>query len=71
MMNKIIVALLVTVLAFVVTVLVFNFRGVIVQDALINMFFMLITAELATMGGIKVTKTLNSKNKNDSNGAAG
>ena len=57
-MNKVIFALLLTALVFVVTVLVFNFRGVEVQDTLINMFFMMITAELATMGGIQITKKI-------------
>ena len=55
-MNKILLVVLVTGLLFVVTVLVYNFHDKQVQDSLINMFLGALTAELATMGGIKAFK---------------
>lgn len=65
-MNKIIVAMFFTVLAFIVTVLVYNYHSLQVQDSLINGFYVLMGAELTAMGGIKITKTVkNHKTKVD------
>lgn len=55
-MNKMLLILLFTIIAFVVTVLVYNALGLQVQDSLINMFLGAATAELVAMGGIKAFK---------------
>lgn len=63
MMDKILKILLVTILAFVITVLVYNALGLVVQDTLINMFLGACIAELAAMGGIKAFKIKHEKYK--------
>lgn len=55
-MIKIVWSLIVTLVAFTVTVLFFNYNGKQVQPELITGFIAAITGELATMGGIKVFK---------------
>lgn len=55
--DKILLVLLITILAFVITVLIFNAKGMFVQDSLIQLFLGLCATELATMGGIKMFKT--------------
>jgi len=57
-MNKIVIVIYLTVLAFILAVFVYDWTGRLVQDSLINMFFVLITGELATLGEIKITKTV-------------
>ena len=61
--DKILLILLVTILAFVVTVIVFNFNGLQVQDSLINMFLGICGGELVTMGGIQIFKKRREKNE--------
>ena len=56
--NKVIFAIFFTVIFFTITVLVYNWRGLQVQDSLINSFFVLITFELGALGSIKITKTI-------------
>lgn len=56
-MNKIIAVIIGTVLVFSAITLYFNYHGKQVQDTLITAFFTLFGAELATMGGIQITKT--------------
>ena len=55
-MTKILLVLLVTILAFVGTVLWYNFTGRLVQDSLIQWFGATCTGELVTMGGIQIFK---------------
>ena len=57
-MNKVIVAVLTVVNIFTGLVIWMNYKGLQVQDSLINAFFVLYGAELATMGGIKITKVV-------------
>ena len=62
-MDKIITILLLTVFAFVISVLYFNWNDKQVQDSLIQLFLGMIAAELTTMGGIKMLKINHSKPK--------
>lgn len=55
-MDKMLLTLLITVLAFVITVLVYNYQGKFVQETLIQLFLGGIITEIATMGGIKIFK---------------
>ena len=55
-MNKVIAVTLGTVIIFTAAVMWFNFIDKQVQDGLITAFFSLFGAELAMMGGIKITK---------------
>lgn len=55
-MKRIVWSLIITLVAFTVTVLFFNYNGKEVQPELITGFIVAVTGELATMGGIKVFK---------------
>lgn len=53
-MDIILTVLLLTVLVFAVTVIVFNALGLQVQDSLIHTFLGMCATELVAMGGIKI-----------------
>lgn len=60
-MTRIVWTLVVTLLLFTITVLVYNFMDKQVQPELIVAFFGAITGELVAMGGIKIAKVKQKK----------